>query len=321
MKTSLLSLTAALLSLAACDVQTVRETDSAPTKDEVREQVQKGDILIDWCDELGWYGDEICDPFCAEPDPDCEVEGECRATGCSGDVCADQDVITTCEVRPEAECLKLAMCERQVEGECGFTPTAASEECFAALFGDDDDDDDDAKADDGAWLELSPTQCGTNPWEGGALNVPNEIDRIVEHYDGLGIEIDSIGLLQPNEPIAVCFACQCPRGDRLVVHVDADSVDAAKDAGFSEAGALAHDTVQCGGNPWEALPQPADEAGKLGRWTREQGAFAYTGFVNPIEPMAVCLACSCPRGDVAMAIPGSDDDAATLTAGGFAPAQ
>lgn len=47
----------------------------------------------------------------------------CMKTGCSGQVCSDEEVITTCEYRPEYECYKKAACERQKNGECGFTQT------------------------------------------------------------------------------------------------------------------------------------------------------------------------------------------------------
>jgi uncharacterized protein DUF6748 len=47
----------------------------------------------------------------------------CMRTGCSGQVCSDQEVITTCEFKPEYECLKKAACERQKNGDCGFTQT------------------------------------------------------------------------------------------------------------------------------------------------------------------------------------------------------
>lgn len=47
----------------------------------------------------------------------------CKKTGCSNQVCSDQDVMTTCEYKPEYDCLKKATCERQKNGNCGFTQT------------------------------------------------------------------------------------------------------------------------------------------------------------------------------------------------------
>ena len=31
----------------------------------------KADSSVDWCEQMGWYGDGICDTFCLSPDPDC----------------------------------------------------------------------------------------------------------------------------------------------------------------------------------------------------------------------------------------------------------
>lgn len=47
----------------------------------------------------------------------------CMKTGCSSQVCSDEEVMTTCEFKPEYECYKKAACERQKNGECGFTQT------------------------------------------------------------------------------------------------------------------------------------------------------------------------------------------------------
>lgn len=55
----------------------------------------------------------------------------CGKGGCSGQVCADHSVITTCEFRPEYACFKAAKCERQQDGQCGFTTTAALTACLA----------------------------------------------------------------------------------------------------------------------------------------------------------------------------------------------
>lgn len=54
----------------------------------------------------------------------------CKKTGCSGQVCSDQEVMTTCEYKTEYECYKKATCERQANGDCGFTPTAELNACL-----------------------------------------------------------------------------------------------------------------------------------------------------------------------------------------------
>jgi len=60
-----------------------------------------------------------------------EEASECRPTGCSGQVCADEDIITTCEYLPEYACYENAVCERQPDGECGWTMTDELINCLA----------------------------------------------------------------------------------------------------------------------------------------------------------------------------------------------
>ncbi|MCB9537165.1 MAG: proprotein convertase P-domain-containing protein [Myxococcales bacterium] len=54
---------------------------------------------------------------CAPPRAD---DGVCQPRGCSGQVCADREVVSLCDVRPVYQCLAQARCERQGEG-CGWT--------------------------------------------------------------------------------------------------------------------------------------------------------------------------------------------------------
>jgi len=59
--------------------------------------------------------------------------GGCMVTGCNGQVCADGDVITTCEYKSEFACYEQAVCERQDDGHCGWTLTAAVGRCLQEL--------------------------------------------------------------------------------------------------------------------------------------------------------------------------------------------
>ncbi|HET7158731.1 MAG TPA: DUF6748 domain-containing protein, partial [Burkholderiales bacterium] len=54
----------------------------------------------------------------------------CFKTGCSGQVCADEEVMTTCEYLAEYDCYKTAKCERQANGKCGFTDTPELRRCL-----------------------------------------------------------------------------------------------------------------------------------------------------------------------------------------------
>ncbi len=58
------------------------------------------------------------------------AQAACRPTGCSGQVCSDEDVITTCEFRSEYACFKSGRCERQADGKCGWTQTPALMQCI-----------------------------------------------------------------------------------------------------------------------------------------------------------------------------------------------
>jgi hypothetical protein len=54
----------------------------------------------------------------------------CLRTGCSGQLCSDQEQATTCEWKEQYACYQSAACERQSDGQCGFTPTADLTACL-----------------------------------------------------------------------------------------------------------------------------------------------------------------------------------------------
>lgn len=58
--------------------------------------------------------------------------GGCMRTGCSGQLCADMPLASTCEFRPEYACYASAACERQSDGSCGWTASPALTACIAA---------------------------------------------------------------------------------------------------------------------------------------------------------------------------------------------
>ncbi len=57
---------------------------------------------------------------------------ECRPTGCSGQICADKEIVSTCEWRAEYACYRDAVCERQPDGQCGWTQTAGLKACISS---------------------------------------------------------------------------------------------------------------------------------------------------------------------------------------------
>lgn len=60
-----------------------------------------------------------------------QISDGCRVTGCSGQVCSDHDVATTCEYRSDYGCYRNAVCERQSNGMCGFTETETLARCLS----------------------------------------------------------------------------------------------------------------------------------------------------------------------------------------------
>jgi len=56
----------------------------------------------------------------------------CIITGCSSHICADEDVITTCEFRPEYVCYQNALCKRDLNNQCGWEETKELSLCLSA---------------------------------------------------------------------------------------------------------------------------------------------------------------------------------------------
>ncbi len=65
-----------------------------------------------------------------------KVESEkpkmCFPTGCSGQICADAEVTTTCEWRPEYACYRSASCSIQNNGDCGWVMDDELRRCLAS---------------------------------------------------------------------------------------------------------------------------------------------------------------------------------------------
>ena len=63
-----------------------------------------------------------------------ECKKGCVKGGCSGTACIEegQDMMTTCEWRPEYACYQTATCERQSDGACGWTQTQELAACIAS---------------------------------------------------------------------------------------------------------------------------------------------------------------------------------------------
>lgn len=77
------------------------------------------------------YSDDGACKRCDTPD-ECTTDADCMRTGCSGQVCSNESVITTCEFRPEYACYAedFASCGCS-NGSCGWDLNAALLECLA----------------------------------------------------------------------------------------------------------------------------------------------------------------------------------------------
>ncbi len=82
-------LASSLLAIGACTE--AASSDSNPTKDDVR-AMGKQDSGRDFCEDLGWYGDGVCDDFCLVLDSDCATDSRRPELG------DDLSVMTTSKI-------------------------------------------------------------------------------------------------------------------------------------------------------------------------------------------------------------------------------
>lgn len=58
-------------------------------------------------------------------------QASCYIGGCSGQICSEREgVASTCEYKEEYACYKAATCERQSNGQCGWTQTPELQACL-----------------------------------------------------------------------------------------------------------------------------------------------------------------------------------------------
>ena len=60
-----------------------------------------------------------------------EPKGHCFATGCSNEICADEDIMSICVWKPEYICYQDAICARNEEGVCAWQKTPKLLDCLA----------------------------------------------------------------------------------------------------------------------------------------------------------------------------------------------
>lgn len=185
-----------------------------------------------------------------------------------------------------------------------------------------------------SWLIKAPVQCNGNPWQMGtprgdgmAPSYPDpELALIDNYFEDQGINLMELGLLYPPKGGSVCTACMCGRGDYLLVRASND--DASRlvaEYGFTTVGAdeaLRYTPRQCGTNPWTAATPAGGraEAESAAAWTTSQSApLTKGGFAFRTDPVVVCTACTCPRGDGLIGFPETPAAASKLSTLTFVP--
>lgn len=84
--------------------------------------------------------DALGNAVCKAPAPtnECDTSDDCLVTGCSGQVCAAREVVTTCEFRPEYACYgdaSITSCGCD-EGRCDWARTPELAACIERARGD-----------------------------------------------------------------------------------------------------------------------------------------------------------------------------------------
>ena len=79
-----------LTPIAACDVETEPVAPIDPGLSKAQAAAAGKADGFDYCAYFDWYGDGICDPFCLDPDPDCEGDNDSCPDVC-GPVCAGEE--------------------------------------------------------------------------------------------------------------------------------------------------------------------------------------------------------------------------------------
>ena len=93
---------------------------------------EEGECVANYCGGChAEFYDPRGEPVCEGPMA-CKSDEDCLRTGCSGQVCAAQDVVTTCEYRPEYACYDapgVTQCGC-FAGQCGWEPTVELTQCI-----------------------------------------------------------------------------------------------------------------------------------------------------------------------------------------------
>jgi eight-cysteine-cluster-containing protein len=79
--------------------------------------------------EFVYRADGLC-KRCAPATTLCHIDADCFRTGCSGQICSDVDVATTCEFLPEYACYADEYCVCLPSGICGWADDPVLNQCL-----------------------------------------------------------------------------------------------------------------------------------------------------------------------------------------------
>lgn len=174
-------------------------------------------------------------------------------------------------------------------------------------------------------ISLDPRQCNSD-------RIATDDLSIRQYLENQGVTL--YGMKRYTFSTAVCRACSCPTGERVVMLVDAqDAMTVSRltsntgvfsvssnDVVFSgRLALLSISPVQCGGNLWQSYcanrscgPEVDTQ---IRRWADSLGAHVYASFEVPVSEVT-CSACSCATGtDLYLAV--NSDEVSKFTAHGF----
>ena len=58
---------------------------------------------------------------------------KCIVSGCSSEICSDEEVVSNCQFKPEYACFAKARCERLSNGQCGWNKTPEYKACITNI--------------------------------------------------------------------------------------------------------------------------------------------------------------------------------------------
>lgn len=123
------------------------------------------------------------------------------------------------------------------------------------------------------WMEFTPKQCGSNPWENSQIAPNKEVEKewVLEWLAQQGILPTQVEFKPAPEDTVVCLACSCLRGDTLRVLVPAFEVQAMNALGFAVEGIVASTWMVASAspvnqdNPWYDK-ETKEEVAQVEKW-------------------------------------------------------